>query len=1144
MKKIRSVLVANRGEIAIRVFRACNELGIRTVAIYSKEDSLSLHRFRADESYLVGEGKKPVDAYLDIEDIIRIAHEHDVDAIHPGYGFLSENADLAKRCEEEGIIFIGPKVEHLIMFGDKINARIQAKKAGIQYIPGSDGPVMNYAEVEKFAKQVGFPIMLKAVNGGGGRGMRMVDRMADLRDAYDRAKSEAKLAFGSDEIYLEKCIVNPKHVEVQIMGDEHGNVIHLFERDCSIQRRHQKVVETAPASALPVELRQKICNAALKLMKNVHYVNAGTVEFLVTPDGEFYFIEVNPRVQVEHTVTEMITGIDIVQTQIKVAEGYALDSDEIGIKSQDDVRCLGDAIQCRITTEDPMNNFMPDSGKIMVYRSGGGFGVRLDSGNSYTGAIITPYYDSLLVKTTTYGLTHKEAAQKMLRVLKEFRIRGVKTNIGFLINVLKSPEFIAGTYNVNFIDDHPELFNLPVVQDRGTKLLKYIGDTTINGYADAGHQDKPAFEALELPTPVEGAYPDGTKQKFDAMGPEKFSQWIKEQQKVFFTDTTMRDAHQSLFATRVRSIDMLRVLETASKKLPNLFSYECWGGATFDVAYRFLYEDPWVRLRQMRKKAPNILLQMLVRGANAVGYTSYPDNVVKNFIDLSAKNGIDVFRVFDSLNSLDNMYGTIQAVRENNKLAEVALCYTGDILDPSRDKYDLKYYVNMAKELQNAGANIIAIKDMAGLLKPEAAYRLVSALKDAVDLPIHLHTHDGSGNAICTYNRAIDAGVDIVDVAYSAFAGGTSQPSMSTLYYALSGKDRQPDLDVDAMEELSRYWATVRPYYKGVDKADAYPNTEVYQHEMPGGQFSNLRQQAKAVGLGDRWNEIKKMYHTVSMMFGDIIKVTPSSKVVGDMALFMVQNNLTEQDVYDKGDVLDFPQSVVEFFEGRIGIPYQGFPEKLQKIVLKGKKPLTERPGKSLAPVDFEAIRQKLTDAGYKHEDEDINAYCQYPKVFKDFNETVKKYGDVSVLDTPTFFFGMKKNEEVHVEIEEGKDLIITLINISDPDDSGVRTITFMFNGAEREIQVQDKSVDMKTVTRRKADPDKAGDIGATLSGSVVKVLVTKGQKVKKGEPLVVTEAMKMETTITSPIDGTVGEIYATKGQAIISGDCLLEVLE
>lgn len=1143
MRKIRSVLVANRGEIAIRVFRACNELGIRTVAIYSKEDSLSLHRFRADESYLVGEGKKPVDAYLDIEDIIRIAHEHDVDAIHPGYGFLSENADLAKRCEEEGIIFIGPKVEHLIMFGDKINARIQAKKAGIQYIPGSDGPVMNYEEVEKFAREEGFPIMLKAVNGGGGRGMRMVNRMVDLREAYDRARSEAKLAFGNDEIYLEKCIVNPKHIEVQIMGDEHGNVIHLFERDCSIQRRHQKVVEIAPAFSLSEKLRKDICDAAIKLMKNVNYVNAGTVEFLVTPDEKFYFIEVNPRVQVEHTVTEMITGIDIVQTQIKVAEGYALDSKEIAIPSQESIHCQGNAIQCRITTEDPMNNFMPDSGKIMVYRSGGGFGVRLDSGNAYTGAIITPYYDSLLVKATTYALTHEGAVQKMLRTLKEFRIRGVKTNIGFLINVLKSPEFVDGSYNVNFIDNHPELFNLPVVQDRGTKLLKYIGDTTINGYAGTGRQEKPEFERLEMPTAAAGEYPAGTKQIFDSMGPEKFSKWILDQKKVLVTDTTMRDAHQSLMATRVRTIDMLRVLETASKKLPQFFSYECWGGATFDVAYRFLYEDPWERLRQMREKAPNILLQMLIRGANAVGYTSYPDNVVKNFVELSAKNGIDVFRIFDSLNSLDNMYGTIQAVRETGKIAEVALCYTGDILDSSRTKYDLAYYVNMAKELQNAGANIIAIKDMAGLLKPEAAYRLVSALKETVDLPIHLHTHDGSGNGIATLSRAVAANVDIVDAAYSSFAGGTSQPSMNTLYYALSGTDRQPDLDIDAMEEMSRYWATVRPYYKGVDKAEPFPNTEVYQHEMPGGQFSNLRQQAKAVGLGEKWNDIKKMYHDVNMMFGDIVKVTPSSKVVGDMTLFMVQNGLTEKDVYEKGDILNFPQSVVEFFEGRLGIPYQGFPEKLQSIILKGRKPLTERPGKSLAPVDFEAVRKKLAGAGYKHEDEDINAYCQYEKVFKDYNENVKLYGDVSVLDTPTFFFGMKKNEEIHVEIEKGKDLVITMINISDPDESGMRTITFMFNGVEREIQVQDKSVDMKTVTRRKADPSKVGDIGATLSGSVVNVLVSPGQKVKKGDDLVVTEAMKMETTITSPIDGTVGEIYVTKGQAIISGDCLLEVL-
>lgn len=840
----------------------------------------------------------------------------------------------------------------------------------------------------------------------------------------------------------------------------------------------------------------------------------------------------------------MITGIDIVQTQIKVAEGYPLDSEEIGIPSQESIHCNGNAIQCRITTEDPTNNFMPDSGKIIAYRSGGGFGVRLDSGNAYTGAIITPYYDSLLVKATTYGLDHAKAVQKMIRVLGEFRIRGVKTNIGFLMNVLREPSFVKGDYNVNFIDEHPELFNLPVVHDRGTKLLKYISDTTINGYTNTGAQEKPDFEPLEMPKPVMGPYPDGTKQLFDSMGPEKFSQWILDQKKVLVTDTTMRDAHQSLMATRVRTIDMLRVLETASKKIPNFFSYECWGGATFDVAYRFLYEDPWERLRLMRKAAPNILLQMLIRGANAVGYTSYPDNVVKNFVQLSAKNGIDVFRIFDSLNSLDNMYETVQAVRETGKIAEVALCYTGDILDASRPKYNLDYYVKMAKELQNAGANIIAIKDMAGLLKPEAAYQLVSALKDAVDVPIHLHTHDGSGNAVATLCRASDAGVDIVDAAYSAFAGGTSQPSMNSFYFAMTGKDRQPDLNIDAMEEMSRYWATVRPYYKGVDKAEPYPNTEVYYCEMPGGQFSNLRQQAKAVGLGERWNDIKKMYHDVNLMFGDIVKVTPSSKVVGDMALFMVQNDLTEQDIYDKGDTIDFPQSVVEFFEGRLGFPYQGFPEKLQKIILKGKKPLTQRPGKTLEPVDFEATRKKLSDAGYQSTDEDINAYCQYPKVFTDYNDKVKKYGNVSVLDTPTFFFGMKKDEEITVELEQGVQLIIKLINISDPDDSGMRTITFMFNGAEREIQVLDKSVDQKDVSSKKADPDKIGDIGATLSGSVVNVLVTKGQKVKKGEPLVVTEAMKMETTITSPIDGTVGEIYAAKGKPIISGDCLLEILE
>jgi len=917
MRKIKSVLVANRGEIAIRVFRACNEMGIKTVAIYSKEDTLSLHRNQADEAYLVGEGKKPVEAYLDIEDIIRIAKEHDIDAIHPGYGFLSENEEFARRCGEEGIIFIGPHVEHLNMFGDKVNARTQAKLADIPMIPGSDGALRDFEQLEEFANTHGFPLMIKAVNGGGGRGMREVHRKEELRDAYDRA-------------------------------NEHGNVVHLHERDCSVQRRHQKVVEMAPAFALPLETRKAVCDAAVKIMKNVGYVNAGTVEFLVTADGSFYFIEVNPRIQVEHTVTEMITDIDIVHSQIRIAEGYDLHSPEVGIPAQDEIPCKGTAIQCRITTENPKNNFMPDTGKILAYRSSGGFGIRLDSGNAFTGAVVTPYYDSLLVKATAFGPNNEETIRKMLRCLKEFRIRGVKTNIHFLINVLENPEFQSGNYTVNFIEDHPELFELKPDRDRGTKLLRYIADVTINGYSGAGPQVVPDFEPIQMPSDLDVSPAAGTKQKFDELGPEGFSKWLSDQKQVFFTDTTWRDAHQSLFATRLRTIDMARVAGRAAKGVPNLFSLECWGGATFDVSYRFLHEDPWERLRMFRREVPNTLLQMLIRGANAVGYTSYPDNVVRQFIQRAAINGVDVFRVFDSLNSLDNMHVAIDEVRAQNKIAEVALCYTGDILDSNRPKYNLDYYVNMAKELEKAGANIIAIKDMAGLLKPQAAYNLVSALKDAVTVPIHLHTHEGSGNAIYSYGRAV------IDLAYSAFANGTSQPSMNSMYYALSGHDRQPEMNIDYMEEMSHYFGSIRPYYKGVDKAEAYPNTEVYQHEMPGGQYSNLQQQAKMVGLGDRWADIKKMYHQVNMMFGDIIKVTPSSKVVGDMTLYMVQNNLTEKDIYEKGDVLDFPQSVVEFFEGRLGTPYQGFPEELQKIILKGAKPITVRPGAVLPPTDFE----------------------------------------------------------------------------------------------------------------------------------------------------------------------------------------------
>ena len=828
MKKIKTVLVANRGEIAIRVFRACNELGIRTVAIYSKEDTLSLHRNRADEAYLVGEGKGPIDAYLDIEDIMRIAREHDVDAIHPGYGFLSENSQLAKRCAEEGFIFIGPSLEHLIMFGDKINARTQAELAGIPMIPGSTGTVSSVEEVRAFAGKHGFPIIIKAVNGGGGRGMRMVASMDELDQAYSLAKSEALKAFGSDEIYLEKYLQNPKHIEVQIIGDTHGNIVHLHERDCSVQRRHQKLVEVAPAFSLPQQLRSRICEAAVKLMKNVDYISAGTVEFLATPDNNFYFIEVNPRIQVEHTVTEEITGIDIVQTQIKIAEGYSIHDPEIAIPEQKDIITHGHAIQCRITTEDPANNFMPDTGKLIAYRSGGGFGVRLDGGNAFTGSVITPYYDSLLVKATTWGLTHQIAISKMLRCLKEFRIRGVKTNILFLENVLQHPQFTDGSYSTKFVDDNTDLFIFPKTHDRGTKLLNYIADISINGYSNVGVQPKPEFAPLNMPKPFIGKIPDGSKQVLDAHGPAGLAKWVQAQSEVLITDTTFRDAHQSLFATRLRTNDMMKVAAATAGKIPNLFSFECWGGATFDVAYRFLDESPWDRLQQFRIKAPNILLQMLLRGANAVGYTSYPDNVVKEFIHLAAKNGVDVFRIFDSLNGLDNMRLSIDTVRECNKVAEAALCYTGDILDPRRDKYDLKYYVDMAKELAAAGANIIAIKDMAGLLKPEASYRLVSALKDAVDLPIHLHTHEGSGNAIYTYARAVDAGVDIVDTAMSAMSCGTSQPSGSSLYYALSGHPRQPRVDVDAMNELSRYWETVRPYYKAADQTELFPNPEVY----------------------------------------------------------------------------------------------------------------------------------------------------------------------------------------------------------------------------------------------------------------------------------------------------------------------------
>ncbi|WP_163530343.1 pyruvate carboxylase [Halobacillus ihumii] len=1142
LKKIDKVLVANRGEIAIRVFRACTELNIRTVAVYSQEDTGSYHRYKADEAYLIGEGKKPIDAYLDIEGIIETAKSVGVDAIHPGYGFLSENIDFAKRCEEEGIIFIGPTSEHLNMFGDKVKARDQAVQADIPVIPGSDGPVAGLQEVRDFGDQNGYPLMIKAAMGGGGRGMRIVRSAENLQDAYDRARSEAKAAFGSDEVYVEKLVEEPKHIEVQILGDFEGQIVHLYERDCSVQRRHQKVVEVAPSVSLPEGLREKICDAAVTLMKNVNYVNAGTVEFLVSND-EFYFIEVNPRVQVEHTITEMITGVDIVQTQILIAEGHHLHSKQVGIPGQEDIRTHGYAIQSRVTTEDPLNNFMPDTGKIMAYRTGGGFGVRLDAGNGFQGAVISPYYDSLLVKLSTWALTFDQAAHKMVRNLKEFRIRGIKTNIPFLQNVIQHSQFQSGVYNTTFIDRSPELFVFPKRKDRGTKMLSYIADRTVNGFEGQGSRKKPTLPNPRIPqVKYSNDIPGGTKQILDERGPDGLAKWLKEQKEVLLTDTTFRDAHQSLLATRVRTKDLQTIAEPTSRLLPDLFSLEMWGGATFDVSYRFLNEDPWERLLTLRKKSPNVLFQMLLRASNAVGYKNYPDNLIREFVEKSSNAGIDVFRIFDSLNWVEGMKLTIDAVRENNKIAEAAMCYTGDILDSSRPKYDLKYYQNLAKELQDAGAHILGIKDMAGLLKPEAAYQLISSLKETIDIPIHLHTHDTSGNGIFTYARAVEAGVDVVDVATGSMAGLTSQPSANTLYYALEGSDRKPNVDIDAYEQLGHYWEDIRKYYTDFESGMKAPHTEVYHHEMPGGQYSNLQQQARAVGLADRWDEVKRMYRRVNDMFGDIVKVTPSSKVVGDMALFMVQNELNEDDVYEKGESLAFPDSVVELFQGYLGQPYEGFPSELQRIVLKGRQPINERPGELLDPVDFKDLKETLFHKLDRQVTSfDMISHALYPKVFMDYHKFTEQYGDMSVLDTPTFFYGMRLGEEIEVEIEQGKTLIVKLVSIGEPHADGTRTVYFELNGQPREVVIKDLNVKATVQQRPKADKSNTKHIGASMPGTVIKVLSEKGDKVQKGDHLMITEAMKMETTVQAPFDGVIKEIYVGNNEAIHVEDLLIE---
>ncbi|WP_029099770.1 pyruvate carboxylase [Brevibacillus thermoruber] len=1144
-RKINRLLVANRGEIAIRIFRAATELGIRTIAIYSEQDNVSIHRFKADESYLVGAGKGPIEAYLDIDSIIEIAKRNDVDAIHPGYGFLAENAEFARRCEQEGIIFIGPSPDLIEAFGDKVEARRMAIDAGIPVIPGTPEPIETLQDAMLFAKEHGYPIIIKGVSGGGGRGMRIVRSQDELQEALDRARSEARSSFGNAKVYLERYLEQPKHIEVQILGDSHGNIVHLYERDCSVQRRHQKVVEVAPSLALDDELREAICQSALKLMKQAGYSNAGTVEFLLTPDRRFYFIEVNPRIQVEHTITELITGIDIVQAQIRIAEGHALSDPEIGIPSQEAVQMSGYAIQCRVTTEDPENNFLPDAGRLLAWRSGGGFGVRLDGGNGYPGAIITPYYDSLLVKISTYATTFDQAARKMLRTLREFRIRGVKTNLPFLENVVTHPDFLSGQYDTSFIDTKPELFIFPGRQDRGTKLLSYIGNTIVNGYPGLPKQEKkPHFDTPRIPrTSFAQPYPDGTKQILDREGVDGLIRWIREQNRVLITDTTFRDAHQSLFATRVRTYDLAAVAEATGKLGAGLFSLEMWGGATFDTAMRFLRESPWERLQILRQRIPNILFQMLLRGANAVGYTNYPDNVIQAFVKASAENGIDVFRIFDSLNWLPGMQTAIDAVRQSGKVAEAAICYTGDILDPSKTKYTLRYYVDLAKQLEKAGAHILAIKDMAGLLKPYAAYELVRALKQEIGIPIHLHTHDTSGNGVAMLLKAIEAGVDIVDACVSSMSGLTSQPSLNALIATLAHTERDTGLSLDSFNKLSDYWEDVRPLYQGFESGMKASNTEVYVHEMPGGQYTNLEQQAKAVGLEGRWDEVKQMYATVNRMFGDIVKVTPSSKVVGDMALFMVQNGLTEENIWEKGQRLDFPDSVVQFFQGYLGQPPGGFPKKLQELVLKGRDAFTARPGELLPPVDFAKVAAELEEKiGREPSELDVLAYIMYPQVFLQYDQSVKEYGDLSVLDTATFFYGLRPGEETAITIERGKTLIIKLVAVGDLHPDGRRIIYFELNGQPREIFIRDQSAQVTEQTRRKADPQNPAHLGASMPGKVLKVLVAEGDKVRKGEHLLVSEAMKMETTIQAPLDGKVKAVYVKAGDAIETGDLLVEM--
>ena len=1140
MQKINRLLVANRGEIAIRIFRAANDLSMTTVGVYSKEDQYNLFRTKADEAYLLGERKGPLAAYLDIDLIIHLAKKEKVDAIHPGYGFLSENANLARACEREGIIFVGPPSDVLDQMGDKIKAKEIAKKCNVKTIPGSEHPIKDAAEAKALAVEYGLPVILKAAAGGGGRGMRLIENLDEIEDAFQMVKGEAGKAFGNDDIFMEKYLVNPKHIEVQILADKYGNVLHLYERDCSVQRRYQKVVEYAPAFSVDEKIRAELHADAVKIAKEVGYVNAGTVEFLVDKDGNHYFIEMNPRIQVEHTVTEMVTGIDLVQAQLLIAQGYALDSPEIDIKSQDDVHVNGFSIQCRITTEDPKNNFAPDYGKITTYRSGGGFGVRLDAGNAYSGAEISPYYDSLLVKITTHDRTFTGAIRKSLRSIAEIRIRGVKTNSAFIANILRHETFVTGAAYTKFIDNTPELFEIEMPRDRGTKILKYLADKVVN----EGCKKMQIYEEPRIPEKIPAAPERGLKYLLDTEGPEAVKKWILDQKKLLIGDTTFRDAHQSLLATRVRSYDMYNIANATSHILQDAFSLEMWGGATFDVAYRFLHESPWERLDQLRKKIPNIPFQMLLRGANAVGYTNYPDNVIREFIKESAASGIDVFRVFDSLNWLPGMDLAIEEVLKAGKIAEGTICYTGDILDPKRDKYTLKYYVDLAKELEKRGIQILAIKDMSGLLKPYAAKTLVAALKDELSIPIHLHSHDTSGNQIAAFLMAADAGVDIVDTAISSLAGQTSHPSMNSLAAALEGQERDTGLDLEELQQLTDYWEDVRAYYHGFEGAIKSPATDIYRYEIPGGQYTNLKPQVESVGLGHRFKEVKEKYREVNEILGDIVKVTPSSKMVGDLAIFMVQNNLDKDNIAQRAKTLNFPDSVVSYFKGMMGQPVGGFPKELQKAVLKGEEPITCRPGELLPAVDFGAIEKQIygLDKNLDHVHRAVISWCLYPKVSEEYIRHREEYDDLSRLPSHVFFDGLMVGERTEVEIDRGKTLIIKFIGLGDLNDDGTRSVIYELNGAQREINIKDKNAVSIVKEVEMADPKNPGHVASSLPGAVSSILVAVGDEVVENQTIAMIEAMKMETNITAAKAGIISKILVETGETVKAGELLIVI--